>query len=515
MKREATREGSRLGAVLLAFALVAGCVGAAGATATVAAAADPRPAHAAAQGWKKSHGSWWYQYADGSYVRGWKAIDGAWYRFDRAGWMQTGWTRDGGRWFYLGKSGAMATGWKRISGTWYYFSTNGAMRTGWQQIDGTWYCFAPSGAMQTGWQKVSGKWYYLEPSGAMRASAWVDNTYYVQASGAMATNRWVDGGRYYVDGSGRWVPGKKKPVVPMYSQAGRLRVDGTHLVGENGKTVQLRGVSTHGLAWFPQYVSKSAFQTLRDDWGANVVRLALYTAEYGGYCTGGDKAQLEALIDKGVKAASDLGMYVIIDWHILSDGNPQTYQSQAVDFFGRMAAKYKGYGNVIYEICNEPQNSPFASVIKPYANKVLKAIRASDKQAVVLVGTNTWSQDVDEVIGKRLADPNVMYTLHFYAATHQQWNRDKLKRALDAGVPVFVSECSITDASGNGAIDRVSANAWLKLMNDNAVSYVAWSLCNKNESSALVSPASNALSGWSRGQLSETGKWWRNAIANS
>ena len=65
------------------------------------------------------------------------------------------------------------------------------------------------------------------------------------------------------------------------------------------KAVQLKGVSTHGIAWFPEYINKQAFKSLRDDWGANAVRLALYTEEYGGYCSGGSKSQLKEKIQEG------------------------------------------------------------------------------------------------------------------------------------------------------------------------------------------------------------------------
>lgn len=304
-------------------------------------------------------------------------------------------------------------------------------------------------------------------------------------------------------------------TVASFSQAGTLQVQGTGLVDEQGNPVQLRGVSTHGLAWFPQYVNKDAFATLHHDWGANVVRLAMYTAESGGYCTDGDKKELLDLIDKGVRAATDADMYVIIDWHILSDGNPTEHQKEALDFFDTVSKRYADCDNVIYEVCNEPQNSPFVTVIKPYAEKVLKVIRAHDKDAVVLVGTNTWSQDIDEVIDNRIADDNVMYTQHFYASTHKDAIREKLTRALDAGVPVFVSECSITDASGNGSIDGESAAAWLELLNGHNVSFVAWSLSNKNESSALIDSSSQATSGWADDELSETGLWFKEAISNS
>ncbi len=46
--------------------------------------------------------------------------------------------------------------------------------------------------------------------GAMAVSKWINGTYYVKANGVMATNEWVDGGRYYVDGNGKWVKGKTR-----------------------------------------------------------------------------------------------------------------------------------------------------------------------------------------------------------------------------------------------------------------------------------------------------------------
>lgn len=302
------------------------------------------------------------------------------------------------------------------------------------------------------------------------------------------------------------------PAAVPAGAAGKLHVSGTGLADEKGNPVQLRGVSTHGMAWYPQYVSAETFQTLRDDWGANTIRLAMYTAEYGGYCSGGDREALKALVDKGIQAASELGMYVIVDWHILSDGDPRTHQADAAAFFSELSAKYKDYPNVIYEICNEPNGAPWETAIKPYAGAVLAAIRKNAPDAVVIVGTNTWSQDVDEVIGKRLDDPNVIYAFHFYAATHRDELRQKLTRALDAGLPVLVSECGISEASGQGAVDIPSADAWLELLNRRGVSFVAWGLSNKAETVSLLKPACQTVSGWTEADLTESGAWFRRAI---
>ena len=293
---------------------------------------------------------------------------------------------------------------------------------------------------------------------------------------------------------------------------GRLQVSGTKLTDESGNIIQLRGVSTHGISWFPDYVNYDAFATLRDDWGANVVRIAMYPEEYNGYLSGGDKDSLKQIIDNGVNYATELGMYVIIDWHVLNYA-PSRHTQEACDFFAEMASKYSGHDNVIYEICNEPVGADWNSDIKPYAETVIGTIRKYDDHALILVGTNTWSQDVDSVVGNTLDDGNVMYVAHFYAGTHKENIRNKISTALNAGVPVFISECSICDASGNGGIDYASASEWLDFMNSNQLSFIAWSLSNKAETSALISSGCSAKSGWSDGDLSETGRWFKSAIS--
>lgn len=295
---------------------------------------------------------------------------------------------------------------------------------------------------------------------------------------------------------------------------GKLQVEGTQLVDKNGDPYQLKGVSTHGLAWFPEFVNKEAFQTIRDDWGGNVVRLAMYTDENGGYCSGGDQAQLKALIDTGVNAATELGMYVIIDWHVLHDLDPKKNQGEAEAFFAEVSAKYADYDNVIYEICNEPNGgTTWDGSVKPYAEAIIPIIRKNHKDAIIIVGTPTWSQDVDIAADNPITgQTNIMYAIHFYAATHTDNIRNKVTYALDKGLPVFVSEFSICDASGNGANDYDQAQKWFDLINDNNLSYCSWSLSNKAETSALISSGCSKTSSWEESELSDTGKWIREQI---
>ena len=290
---------------------------------------------------------------------------------------------------------------------------------------------------------------------------------------------------------------------------GALKLDGTQLVDQNGNDIQLYGMSTHGIAWFPQVVSYDSFKTLRDDWNTNCVRLAMYTHEYNGYCAGGDQDYLKSLVRTGVDAATDLGMYVIIDWHVLQEQDPNVYKDQAKDFFKEMSETYADHTNVLYEICNEPNGYATWDSVKSYAEEIIPIIRENDPDAVIIVGTPTWSQDIDKAQANPLDYDNVLYALHFYAGTHKDvlWNR--LDSCVQNGLPVFVSEFGMCDASGNGANDFNSTKSWFDVIEKYTISFCCWNLANKDEASSVFKSSCSKTSDWTENDLSESGKWIR------
>lgn len=294
----------------------------------------------------------------------------------------------------------------------------------------------------------------------------------------------------------------------MANKLSRLHVEGTSIVNEEGDVVQLRGISTHGIGWFPQYINLDFFKQMSEEWNADVVRLAMYTAEPSGYCTDGDKETLKQLIKDGVKYAEEAGMYVIVDWHILSDFNPHTNKEEAIKFFDEMAGEFADKTHVIYEICNEPNGGVAWSEIKSYAEEVIGVIREKDEDAIILVGTPNWSQMVDQAAADPITDyNNIMYTLHYYAGTHKESLRNTMVQAIKDGLPIFVSEYGICDASGNGALDYEQADKWVETMNQYGVSYVAWNISNKNESSSIFKADCNKISGFNEEDLNPSGKW--------
>lgn len=302
------------------------------------------------------------------------------------------------------------------------------------------------------------------------------------------------------------------PHFPEGSPAqihGKLHVIGSNLMDASNTPYQLIGISSHGLQWFPQFINVSSFKTLKEDWGANVIRLAFYSEDYAMQDHTGREALLNTLED-GIRAATELGLYVIIDWHILTDGDPNTYIEEAKEFFDYFATKYANYSNILFEICNEPNGSTVSwdYVIKPYADEILPIIRKSSSDSIVIVGTPIWCQSILSVNQNRINDANVMYALHFYAASHTAPLRDTLKTAYeDKGIPIFVSEFGTCDASGSGTISEVESDAWLTLLNTYNISWVNWSLCDKEEASALLYPGASPEGNWSDDVLTVSGKY--------
>lgn len=305
-------------------------------------------------------------------------------------------------------------------------------------------------------------------------------------------------------------PSDPKGTTPV-SQHGQLSVKNGQLVDKSGKGYQLRGMSTHGLTWFPEFVNESAFKTLRDDWNTNVVRLAMYVDEWGnGQCYMGNKSGSLELLEKGVDICIKLDMYVIIDWHVLNPGDPSKYTNEAKSFFETVSKRYAKYPNVIYEICNEPNGgASWSGNIKPYTEKIIPVIRKNAPNSVIIVGTPTWSQEIDKPLSDPLNYKNVMYAFHFYAATHAGL-RSNVENCVAQGLPVFVSEFGTCDASGGGANDFNETQKWLSYFDKQGISYCNWSICNKDETCSVLRPGTSANGNWSESDLTENGKWIRN-----
>ncbi|HEM49058.1 MAG TPA: glycoside hydrolase family 5 protein, partial [Caldithrix sp.] len=297
---------------------------------------------------------------------------------------------------------------------------------------------------------------------------------------------------------------KEEPAI--VDHFGQLRVEGKHIINESDSIMVLRGMSFFWSQWGADYYNKETIEWLRDDWKCTVIRAAV-GVEYGGYLENKftELTKAYAVID----ACIELGIYVIVDWH---DHHAEDHLDDALEFFRTISHKYGDKPNIIYEIYNEPLDVSWQNILAPFADTVIAEIRKNDPDNIIIVGTPNWSQDVDDVIGHRIEDDNIVYTLHFYASTHGQWLRDKAALALSANIPIFVSEWGYSEASGTGNINLEESDAWQSFMDSNHLSWCNWSVINKDESSAALKPSTLTPSGWSEEELTQSGKMVRNYL---
>ncbi|MES2824632.1 MAG: cellulase family glycosylhydrolase [Pseudomonadota bacterium] len=260
-----------------------------------------------------------------------------------------------------------------------------------------------------------------------------------------------------------------------------------------------------------KYYNANVVSWLKNDWKSKLVRAAMGadTEAGGGYLTDtSNKTRVFALVDAAI--AND--MYVIIDWH--SHTAHQT-RAQAITFFKEMATKYGHTNNVIYEIFNEPKQISWANDVKPYAQAVISAIREIDPDNLIVVGTPTWSQDVDVASTSPITGyANIAYTLHFYAGTHGQSLRNKAQTALNNGIALFVTEWGSVNADGNGAVNYGETEAWVAFMKANNISNANWALSDKAEGSSALVPGASNTGGWTSNQLTASGALAKDIISN-
>lgn len=280
---------------------------------------------------------------------------------------------------------------------------------------------------------------------------------------------------------------------------GHLQVKGHQLCSEKGIPIVLRGMSFGWHNFWPRFYNAHVVDWLYKDWNCNVVRAAMGIEPGGGYLqdSAGAVRKVKAVVDGAIQS----GIYVIIDWH-----SHNINLTEAKAFFAQMSKEYGSYPNVIYELFNEPDYETWEEV-KNYETEVINVIRKYDPDNIILAGNPHWDQDIQLVAGAPLEGfSNLMYTVHFYAATHKQGLRDRCTDALKKGIPVFISESAGMEASGDGPINEDEWHKWIEWAEQNKVSWITWSVSDKDETCSVLLPTASSNGRWKDKDLKQSGK---------
>lgn len=284
--------------------------------------------------------------------------------------------------------------------------------------------------------------------------------------------------------NGEQVTEQKEPT-PV-ERHGALSVQGRYMVDSNGERVQLRGVSFGWHNWWHRYFNEAAVTKMAKEWRATVVRCSI-GLNLDDNCYDKNPQLAYATVDSMVNAAVKNGIYVIVDFHSHENNLPL-----AKEFFGVVSKKYGNIPNIIYEIWNEPLEVEWAET-KAYSEELIPVIRENAPDAIVIVPTPRWDQDVDKAADDPITKfDNIVYSLHYYAATHQDYNRDKALYAINKGLPLLFSETGGMVHTGDGVLDMDSWDKWLAIAKENSISWIAWSVSDKVETCSMLQPGTPA-----------------------
>ena len=323
----------------------------------------------------------------------------------------------------------------------------------------------------------------------------------------------------------------------VVSTNGLLKVNGNKIENKNGTAFSVAGNSMFWSGFQNdggKFYQKSVVDHLATEWNSGVIRAAMAVEEADGgqgYVNNptGELAKVETIIDAAI--ANDI--YVLVDFH---SHFAHVYEDEAIDFFTKIATKYKDNDHIIYEIFNEPisiydsknpneddifsskqlQQQSWDDKIKPYAINVINAIRAIDKDNMIIVGTPGFSQFVDAAAANRItrnnlsipadAELNIAYTLHFYSGTHKQFLRNIAQSALTSGIALFVTEWGTVNADGDGSVDVAETKSWFQFMKQNNISNANWSISDKAEGASVIQ-AGQGINGLTSDNLTASGEF--------
>ncbi|HEY6913325.1 MAG TPA: cellulase family glycosylhydrolase [Paludibacter sp.] len=195
-----------------------------------------------------------------------------------------------------------------------------------------------------------------------------------------------------------------------------LHVDGNVIKDTTGNPVTLRGVSIIA----PEYANRNPgnpktpaeyIAWLADStrgWYSRILRIPVCELN-----TTPEKAY--NFIDPLVQQAISLGLYVIIDFHNVSDyGSGGTSQFTVLNFWKYFAPRYANSSNVLFEVYNEPVKPADWTQWKNFIQPVVNAIRAVAPKNIILMGSPQWSTYTNSAVSNPIYGDNIVYVFHIY-----------------------------------------------------------------------------------------------------
>lgn len=292
---------------------------------------------------------------------------------------------------------------------------------------------------------------------------------------------------YYLGDSGIWAEftinlrgqGTDQMIVP-----GRLHVDGRFLKDDAGNTVILRGVNVPDPRQLnnkrrirPGITALKLVEKAVLDYHAQVIRLPIQPD--------GDKwlstierreKYFQDHVDPVVKYLTNLGIYVILDFHLVSDY--AGLWPKVAEFWNFFAPKFKDNPYVLYEILSDPINpDDWNTWVTEIARPAVELIREHAPHNLIVVGGPARCSHMNGAAQNPVPGENILYSAHIFPdQSPEMWQRNF--GAVMEKFPLFVTAWGYENGLHTKEKDRGTTTAhgipFSEWLNANQLSWTAW-----------------------------------------
>ena len=306
---------------------------------------------------------------------------------------------------------------------------------------------------------------------------------------------------------------------PLSKKLPLISVRGNRFVDPDGKTILFRGLSISD----PDKIEgqghwgRAHFVHVKET-GARLVRIPVHPVAWRArtpeiYLT---------LLDSAVAWCTDLGMYVIIDWHsignlrsgLFQDPMYNTSMEETFAFWQTIARHFKGHNTVaFYELFNEPTlyRNELGRMSwdqwKEINEDLISVIRAFDGEKIPLVAGFDWAYDLTPLRINPVEAEGIGYVTHPYPHKRTppwepKWEEDF---GFAAGMfPVIATEIGFTMGRGGTVDNGDYGKAIVGYLEGRGISWVAW----------VFDPewGPPLITSWDTYGLTESGEFFKSAM---
>lgn len=319
---------------------------------------------------------------------------------------------------------------------------------------------------------------------------------------------------WFQDGSrNRPFPNTKAKILPL------IKVEGNKFVNPKGESILFRGLATSDPDKLERqgHWNKNYFEKVKE-MGALIVRIPVHPIAWRER----SPAKYLELLDQAVEWSTDLGMYVMIDWHtignlemeIFQDPMYNTTKQETYQFWKTIAQHFKGNNTVaFYEIFNEPTTyrgqlgTITWSEWKKINENIISLIRAYDTETIPLVAGFDWAYDLTPIINEPINAEGIGYVTHPYENKRSQPWEPKWEENFGFATgkyPVVATEFGFGLRAGQTIDANHYGNKIIGYLEGKNISWVCWVY------DAEWGP--RLLKSWDNYELTESGEFFKKAI---